>query len=297
MEQGREAMVEQDFTLALEFFEEAEKINPESSEVQQYIQIVNKMLLIENLDTVEEADQFIEKSRADREAQLNQEEIVVSDELQDDFIYQQEQKDKARQQRTPLFFQFSIPFAVPEYEDMLIDENLLFSNGYLLEFAVYPGKMKSIVGFGFEVDNGILSYQNLGGDRSNILGNVYFRNFIAEEVGARLIFGSKVGAGFTMINGIGLDYQVIPSWHLSLFFSDPVFYHLLGEDSFKPMILSGNIAILYGDNLNIIDGNAALTYKFHRFDIGLNYYYAYVFDYQEISIQPWSLALIFGLNL
>jgi len=299
MERGKEAMVNQDFSQALEYFNEAEKLRPQSSEVKQYLNMVNKMLIIENLDSVEEADKFIEENNRLRETQ-QEEEPEVSDELQDDFIYQQEQKDKAKQQRTPLFIRFAIPVAVPDSQSSdvsEVDNTLFFSNGYALEFALYPRIIRSVIGLGFEVDKGLIQYDQLGGDRTNILGNIYFRNFIIEEVGARLIFGSKVGAGFTMISGIGKDYQAIPAWHLSLFLSDPVFYHLLGIDKAKPLIVSGNVAVLYGEELNIIDGNLALTYGFPRFDMGINYYTAYLFEYQDVSIQPWSVSVLFGLNL
>jgi len=301
MNLGKGYMVEREYQKALICFEEAQSIQPQNPLPDQYIELIHKFIEMNEIDSSKEADLFIQEQEIKKQNNREEDPVEENSDIQNDFIYQQEQKDRAIRDRTSGTFLFSIPMvgSIPFGSSPIYsaNETSFFPNGYGIEASFFPDFLNNTLGLGIQVEEKIISndIQRIRLNQYNL--NLSIRNFFKEEVGAHFLLGTRIGGGINIINGFSDGIAGIVAWQASLFFSEPFLYHLSRDPDTKPMLAVGNISIRYGENYYVLEGDLGLVYQLNRFDIGLSLDYVYQFQYSEDVYSPWTFSLVLGKNL
>lgn len=297
MKWGTDAMNREQYGEAVVFFEQARTLQPQNPLPDRYLIFIERLGDMENMDSVQEVDQFLEEQEKIKKEKETESESTNPD-LQRDFIYQQQQKELARQQRPPLSLYFSLPFSLSQENPGDFPSGDLLGRGFRLGGYFFPGFLNRSVGVGVSNIKKMVPHEDRWFGFSNLYFNFQFRNYIAEELEARTILATSVGVGVSYLDEYQENqYEFLPSWQLSLYFSDPVFYHLLGLDDWKPLVVNLNALIRYGENLNVIEGDLGLVYRMERIDFSLIWDYTYDMNLYEDQFEFWSFSFMAGINL
>lgn len=297
MKWGVEALEIKDYDKASIFFEQARTSQPQNPLPDTYLEIIAGLTAMENMDSVKEVDQFLEEQEQARKEKESKVEESNPD-LQKDFIYQQQQKDLARQQRPPLTLHFSLPLSIPKERPGDIESGNLLSRGYRLGGYFFPGFLNRSIGVGVSSSKKMIPREEQWFGVSNLYFNFQFRNYIAEELEARTILATSVGVGLSYLDEYEAGrFEMMPSWQVSVYLSDPLFYHLLDMEDWKSLVFNVNALVRYGESMNVIEGDAGLVYRFERFDFALVWDYTYQFKLYEDTFEFWSFSLMAGINL
>lgn len=301
MNLGKGYMVQKEYQKALICFEEAQEIQPQNRLPDQYIELIQSLIEMNEIDSSEEAELFIQEQEENKKNNSEENQEEDNSDIQNDFIYQQEQKDRAIRDRTSgtVLFSFPLTGSIPFGSSPLYstEDSSFFPNGYGLEASFFPDFLNNTLGVGFQVEEKILSkdIQQIRLNQYNL--NLSIRNFFKEEVGAHFLLGTRIGGGIGILNGFPDGVEAIVSWQASLFFSEPFLYHISRDPDTKVLLAIGNISIRYGENYYVLEGDLGLVYQFNRFDFGINLDYMYQFQYFEDVYNPWTFSLILGKNL
>lgn len=299
VEQGLSALEEENYGQAMAYFSEAVLLEPQNSLAQSYLQLARKLKEMEEIDPQQELEEFLENRENNPEEEETVEEL--NPEIQEDFIYQQEQKKLARQDRPIHGLQLSFPFYYPREGDGLSAsrQGQLLYGGFEIQAGYYPQWFNSIMGIGVSSERKLFFQEDNVFSLTQMHLNLLFRSFIAEEIDARFVLGTQLGVvGFSVIDEFSGESRVVePSWQFGFFFSEPLLYHLFGGDSLKPFLFVGNITARYSESINGLDGDLGLVYQMERFEFGLSWDYNYQFIYRGEEFQDWNLRLLFGQNL
>jgi hypothetical protein len=300
MQQGREAMMQQEYDQAKSYFEQAVELQPENSLPLNYLKMIEKLRDIERQDNAQEVENFMEQKEQHGDPQDDVAEL--NPDIQEDFIYQQEQKEIARKERPLFSLHLAMPISLSGSwllgnQNQWADTRGWLYQGYHIEGLYFPDFLSRQLGFGVELHKALIPQDEQPIGLNNLYLQIQLRNYLAEQPGIRMILGTKVGFGLTMLEDRTPDQlEMIPSWSFGVFFSDSLFYRLSGFEALRPLRLKAQALVRYGENLQNIEGQGSLVYQMERVDIGLIWDFGYPIILSGTEYYPWSVSLAIGKN-
>lgn len=300
MNMGKDYMMNEEYQKALICFEEALVLQPQSSLPDQFIELVRSLIDMNETDSAAETEKFLQEQEETKQNAIENPEEDNSD-IQNDFIYQQEQKDQAVRNRESGTLLLYLPVvgsdALSSNPFYSSEESSMFPNGYGLDASFYPDFLKNTLGLSIQIEEKVLRNATSPIRLNQYNVSLSIRNFFKEEVGARFILGTRIGGGISLINGLSGGIAAEAAWQASLFFSEPILYHLSHQSDSKSILAVGNVSIRYGEQYYVLEGDLGLVYKMNRIDLGINVDYVYDFQYLGESYSPLNVSLILGKNL
>lgn len=281
------ALNEENFELAVELFNRILELDSENVLAQNTLPIAEKLLESSKVDGIEKIDEFIEEQNNPTPQEDNNqlatienpnEQISGEDEDEElNFVDRQIQRNLAKEERDFFLFSFGFPFAVNKPSSVFNITRPRDDGGWMTGIDIYTDfhfDFSNRIFGGFIRYGGYYPNETVEPERVNsqLDIGISFRNFFAEEIDAKFVLGTRIGFGLLMQSS--LDSQPVdtyPAWSLSIFLSDPIFYHIFNWKKAKPILLEGEVRFQFSENLTAIFYSGSLVWQMQRLRFGFTF--------------------------
>ncbi|MDC7222551.1 MAG: tetratricopeptide repeat protein [Spirochaetales bacterium] len=296
-EQGLESLENKEYEEALQFFLQARELDENNELLESYIASLSRMVSLENFQAdPEEIDRFVEEKEKAREEE--EDETLYEEDGETDFITQEQNKEKARQDRTRGELSLSYP-PINSSNGSEVDsylrqsDELLDGFGYQLTF--YPEVFNRTIGldasygsYATEIEEEVNLFDEAG------LG-LELRNFFNEQPGSYSLLGTHLWGGFVLVENLSSDSrQLLPLFRFEAFFRDPTFYRLARNGFTRSLALKGKLQFTLLDDTYIIGYGGGLSINLgQKMDITTDFIYR---NYLEDDSYYSSWTVFMGMD-
>ncbi|MDC7221689.1 MAG: hypothetical protein PQJ59_17285 [Spirochaetales bacterium] len=295
VDQGLEELQEGEFEAALQHFLQARELDGENAIIESYITSLSRMVTLDALEAdPEEIDRFIEEQEVylDRE----EEQIIVEDEGEKDFITQEIIKEQARLDRSRGELFISYPLLNSSSGDGELDSNLRtegnFLEGMNYNLSFYPEVFNRTIGieggfgsFSMEYDDVDMLYDELH------LG-ITLRNYFNEKPGSYSLLGTHMQWGVVFEEDLSTDDRSLLShFRFEAFINDPTLYRLIRNSVTQRVSFTGKLQFsLFDETYMLAYGGGLLVNAGNKLDFFSDFIYRnYLVD--DVYYPSWTAFL------
>lgn len=297
VDQALDSLDGEDYEQALTLFRKARELDGENGVIADYITSLSRIVSLENYQTdPQQIDAFIQQREAEKESLKAN---VPSDGGEMDFITREQNKEKARQERTrgELLLRFPLlnsSRGTGELDNDLRQTGGLFQGaGYNLSY--FPELLNRTIG----IEGGWESYSLYIGEELNLYDETFIgfflRNYFNEQPGLYSLVGTHFAAGLRFGENLATEAMGFESfWRVEVFFRDPLLYRVVKRDIFKHVALEGIFRFALYDSTYLLGYGGGLSVDLGtRLSVKGNFLYR---NYMVLDIPYPSWSAGMGLN-
>ena len=247
---------------ALRLFQQAEALDGENDTIKSYIVSLNRMITLDDYQADQESiDRFIEEREALKE---EEQETPVEEEGNVDFITQEQNKEKAREERALGGITLRFPFLNSSNGDSSVDSDLRRAGevfqGVSYGLSYFPNLLNRTIGveggsgsFSLVIDEQLIIYDEV------MMGFV-LRNYFNEQPGTYSLLGTHFNVGLLFKENVDAEMRSLQNFfRFEVFFRDPLFYRLLKSRPLRAVALDGTFQFTLLDDTYMLGYGGGLT--------------------------------------
>ncbi len=282
---------------ALTLFRQAKDLDGENTLIDSYIASLNRIVTLEDFQAdPANTDAFIESRE---EAKATPKAPVTDETGEVDFITREQNKEKARLERTLGEILITFPVLNSSRGNGTLDNDLRLTGEILqgvgYNFAYYPDLFNRTIG----LEGGWETYSLYLENELNLFdearAGIVLRNFFNEQPGFYSLIGTRISAGLQFgENRDTLARGFLSFWRFEAYFRDPLLYRIIKADPLKHAALEGRFRFsLLNDTYMVGYGGGVSVDLGTRLSARGSFLYRSYLD-QNLPYPSWTANL--GLN-